>query len=156
MGWEADVNATIAAFICGLLFGAGLLISGMAQPTKVLNFLDLFGRWDPSLAFVMASALIVSFVGYAVAKRRTQPYFAPQSLWPTKSDIDRPLVVGAVMFGLGWGLVGLCPGPAIVDLATLQPKVIGFVIAMVAGMVLHELWGVRVPTQRSMPSVSDG
>jgi len=135
--------ATLAAFFCGLLFGIGLMISGMAQPSKVLNFLDLFGTWDASLAFVMAAALVVSGAGYALAKRRPQPLLAAQSLWPSKTDIDMPLVVGSVLFGIGWGLVGLCPGPALVNLATLSPPVIVFVVAMAAGMVLHDQWSAR-------------
>lgn len=132
----------IAAFACGLLFGAGLLISGMAQPAKVLNFLDLFGTWDPSLALVMAAALAVSGLGFAIAKNR-KPLLAAQSFWPTRSEIDSPLLAGAVLFGAGWGLVGLCPGPALVDLATLSPQVIVFVIAMTAGMALHDWWRGR-------------
>ena len=125
---------------CGLLFGIGLLISGMAEPTKVLNFLDIFGPWDPSLALVMAAALLVSGIGFARVRRRTQPVFTTQSLWPTRTDIDAPLVLGAVLFGIGWGLVGLCPGPALVDLATLSSRVIAFVAAMGAGMILHDVW----------------
>jgi hypothetical protein len=135
--------ATIAAFLCGLLFGIGLMISGMAQPAKVLNFLDLFGTWDASLAFVMAAALVISGVGYALAKRRAQPLLARQSLWPSKTTIDLPLVFGSVLFGIGWGLVGLCPGPALVNLATFAPPVIVFVAAMAAGMILHDQWSAR-------------
>lgn len=95
----------IATFGCGLLFGAGLLISGMAQPAKVLNFLDLFGTWDPSLALVMAAALAASSAGFALARPR-KPLFAPQSLWPTNSQLDSPLIIGSALFGVGWGLVG--------------------------------------------------
>src|SRR5262245_7456934 len=103
--------ANLAAALCGILFGFGLIVSGMAQPAKVLNFLDLFGRWDPSLAFVMASALAVSGAGYALAKRRARPFAAAQWNWPAGNVIDAQLVTGACLFGLGWGLVGLCPGP---------------------------------------------
>jgi uncharacterized membrane protein YedE/YeeE len=133
----------LAALICGFVFGWGLLISGMMQPAKVLAFLDIFGNWDPSLAVVMAAALIVSSAGFALAKRRGRPAFAAQSLWPTRTDIDRPLVIGAVLFGVGWGLSGLCPGPALENLATLSPRLIVFVIAMAAGMVLHDVWQKR-------------
>lgn len=133
---------TIVSFVCGLIFGAGLLISGMAQPAKVLNFLDLFGTWDPSLALVMAAALAVSGIGFVIAKPR-KPLLAPQSLWPTHTDIDPPLIFGAVLFGSGWGLVGLCPGPALINLATLSPQVIVFVVAMGAGMALHDWWRRR-------------
>src|SRR5215470_17213344 len=105
---------------CGLIFGFGLLISGMMQPEKVLAFLDIFGAWDPSLAVVMAAALAVSSAGFWLARRCRHPLLAPQSYWPTRNDIDRPLVLGAVLFGAGWGLVGLCPGPALENLATLS------------------------------------
>jgi uncharacterized membrane protein YedE/YeeE len=124
------------------------LISGMMQPAKVLAFLDIFGNWDPSLAVVMAAALAVSSAGFALAKRRERPLFAAQSLWPTRSDIDRPLVIGAVLFGTGWGLSGLCPGPALENLATLSPRLVVFVIAMAAGMVLHDAWQKWRPTMR--------
>jgi uncharacterized protein len=133
----------IAASICGFIFGWGLLISGMVQPAKVLAFLDIFGSWDPSLAVVMAVALVVSSAGFVLAKRQAQPLFAAQNLWPTKTDIDHPLVIGAVLFGAGWGLVGLCPGPALANLASLSPRVILFVVAMAAGMALNDFWQTR-------------
>ena len=107
------MRGTLASLVCGLIFGFGLMISGMTQPTKILGFLDIFGAWDPSLAVVMAAALVVTGLGFALARRRPAPVIAPQCLWPTKTAIDRPLVIGAVLFGLGWGLVGLCPGPAL-------------------------------------------
>jgi uncharacterized protein len=138
----------IAALICGFIFGWGLLISGMMQPAKVLAFLDIFGNWDPSLAVVMAAALAVSSAGFALARRRGQPLFAAQSLWPSKTDIDRPLVVGAMLFGAGWGLVGLCPGPALENIATLSPRVFVFVVAMAAGMLLHDAWQKWRPMMR--------
>lgn len=110
----------VATLGCGFIFGWGLLVSGMVQPAKVLAFLDIFGasdgRWDPSLAVVMAAALAVSGLGYALAKRRQQPILparmSPRMLWPSKTEIDRELVIGSALFGAGWGLVGLCPGPA--------------------------------------------
>jgi uncharacterized membrane protein YedE/YeeE len=132
-----------ACLFCGFVFGWGLLISGMMQPAKVLAFLDIFGAWDPSLAVVMAAALAVSSLGYAFAKRRPRPIFAERSLWPDRKDIDGPLVLGSLSFGIGWGLVGLCPGPALENLATLSPKVIVFVLAMAAGMALHDRWQHR-------------
>lgn len=131
---------TIASLVCGFIFGLGLLVSGMVQPTKVLGFLDIFGVWDPSLAVVMATALVVSNTGFILARCRQRPLLAPQSLWPTKSSIDRPLVIGSALFGVGWGLVGLCPGPALENLATLSPRVIVFVVAMALGILMHNLW----------------
>jgi uncharacterized protein len=130
----------IASLLCGLVFGAGLLISGMVQPSKVLGFLDIFGAWDPSLAVVMIAALAVSTPGFMLARRHAQPMLAPECLWPTKKSIDYPLVMGAALFGIGWGLVGLCPGPALESLATLSPDVIVFVVAMAGGMLLFQFW----------------
>jgi hypothetical protein len=94
----------LASLLCGLIFGLGLLISGMTQPAKVLGFLDIFGRWDPTLAFVMAAALVVSSVGFSLARQRGRPVLAARLLWPTRTDIDRPLVVGSALFGIGWAL----------------------------------------------------
>ncbi len=112
----------IAALFCGLIFGWGLLISEMVQPAKVLGFLDVFGAWDPSLAVVMAAALTVSVPGFMLVRRQTRPILTAQTVWPAKTDIDRPLVIGSALFGAGWGLVGLCPGPALENLATLSPR----------------------------------
>jgi uncharacterized membrane protein YedE/YeeE len=112
----------------------------MVQPTKVLGFLDIFGAWDPSLAVVMIAALAVSIPGFMLARRHPRPLLATQSFWPTRIGLDRSLVIGSALFGVGWGLVGLCPGPALESLATLSPGVIAFVAAMSAGMVLHDFW----------------
>ena len=139
----------VAAFACGLVFGLGIVISGMAQPAKVLGFLDVFGAFDPTLAVVMAAALIFAAPGFVLARRRDKPLLAPKNLWPTRTAIDRPLVIGATLFGVGWGLVGLCPGPAIVDLATLSPRVIMFVVAMGLGMALHDFALTRGQPQPS-------
>ena len=136
----------LASFACGLIFGAGLLISGMTDPDKVLGFLDIFGAWDATLAFVMAGAVAVSAAGFALARRRGAPLLASSFQWPTRRDIDGPLVVGAVLFGVGWGLVGICPGPALVNLAGLSLPVIVFVGAMVIGMIGYELWPAREQT----------
>ena len=135
----------LASFLCGLIFGFGLLISGMTQPAKVLGFLDIFGRWDPTLAFVMAAALVVSGIGFALMRRPRRPVLAARYLWPTRTDIDWRLVVGSVLFGVGWGLVGLCPGPALVNLASLMPRVTVFVLAMAAGMIVKDQLDRRVP-----------
>ncbi len=136
----------LASFVCGLIFGLGLLISGMTQPAKVLGFLDIFGRWDPTLAFVMAAALAVSGIGFALLRQRERPLLAVRYLWPTRTDIDRPLVVGSVLFGIGWGLVGLCPGPALVNFVALIPRVMMFALAMAAGMIIKDLWHRRAPS----------
>src|ERR1700704_3473383 len=135
----------IASLLCGLIFGAGLLISGMVQPTKVLGFLDIFGAWDPSLAVVMAAALAVSVPGFTLANGRSRPLLTARSTWPTKRDIDLPLIVGAALFGIGWGLVGLCPGAALGSPATLSPGVIVFLVAMAAGMGLKDYRGMFWP-----------
>jgi uncharacterized protein len=128
----------IASFVCGLIFGAGLLISGMTQPDKVLGFLDISGAWDATLAFVMAGAVAVATIGFTLARRRGAPVLAPKYLWPTRNDIDAPLVLGAILFGIGWGLVGICPGPALVNLAGLSQPILIFVAAMVLGMLGYE------------------
>ena len=149
---------TIASLLCGLIFGAGLLISGMVQPTKVLGFLDIFGAWDPTLAVVMAAALAVSVPGFLLAKGRSQPLLAARNFWPAKDYIDRPLVIGSALFGIGWGLVGMCPGPALESLATLSPDVLVFVAAMAAGMVVRDLWqrSRHVPRREEAMASADG
>ena len=126
----------VSAFAVGLLFGLGLIVSGMANPAKVLAFLDVTGRWDPSLALVMAGAVTVSAVGYRVARRRGRPVFAPRLDIPTRRDLDPRLIAGAAVFGLGWGLAGLCPGPALTILTLLPARAATFVAAMVVGMLL--------------------
>lgn len=134
----------LAALLSGLIFGFGLAISGMTQPTRVLGFLDVLGlasgTCDPTLAFVMIGALAVAAPGYLLTRRRDRPLLAKVAAWPTKRDIDRPLVAGAALFGLGWGLVGLCPGPAIANLATLSSRIVAFVIAMAVGMLALDFW----------------
>ena len=149
----------VASLVCGLIFGAGLLISGMVQPTKVLGFLDIFGAWEPSLAVVMAAALAVSVPGFMLAGRRSRPWLASHYFWPGKSGVDLPLVAGAALFGIGWGLVGFCPGPALESLATLSPGVIVFVVAMAAGMAVHDVWQRSRPMaerDRQLASATDG
>lgn len=138
---------TVSAFAVGLLFGLGLLVSGMAAPAKVLAFLDVTGRWDPSLAFVMAGAVAVSAAGYRLARRRGRPILAPRLDVPARRDLDGRLIAGAAIFGLGWGLAGLCPGPALTILTVAPMEAVTFVAAMVAGMLLFRL----VPAARLKP-----
>lgn len=128
----------ITEFAVGLLFGIGLILSGMTDPGKVLGFLDLAGLWDPSLALVMGGAILVGLLAFAVAKRRTRSFLGGALSLPKSTVIDRRLVMGSLSFGVGWGLAGFCPGPALVSLGTGQPKAVVFVLAMVAGMGLFE------------------
>ena len=129
--------ARVWVFLSGLLFGLGLTVSGMINPAKVIGFLDLAGDWDPSLALVMATALLVSLPGFRLILKREQPLFAAKFFLPEKSDIDSPLVGGAALFGIGWGLAGFCPGPALAAAASLNSSVLLFLAAMVGGMLLH-------------------
>ena len=129
----------LTALLAGLLFGAGITVSGMVNPMKVQNFLDLFGDWDPTLLFVMGAALAVTYAGYQLVLKAPRPRFALAFILPSLQGIDERLIGGAVVFGLGWGLTGFCPGPAITSLGTGNPKAVIFVIAMVAGMALYEL-----------------
>jgi uncharacterized membrane protein YedE/YeeE len=162
MALEVEAVLTvIASFACGLIFGFGLLISGMTDPMKVLGFLDILGPWDPTLAFVMIGALAVSAAGFAFAKRRGAPILASRNLWPALTNIDAPLVAGSILFGIGWGLVGLCPGPAIVNLGTLSARVVLFVVAMALGMMLQEAWQKRArqaapPDRAAIAEAVDG
>jgi uncharacterized membrane protein YedE/YeeE len=129
----------VLVFAIGLLFGIGLIVSGMTDPAKVLGFLDLAGDWDPSLLFVMGGAVLVATVGFGLARRRRQtPFGAPITL-PAATAIDRRLVLGSVVFGAGWGLAGFCPGPALASLGTGRTEPLLFCLAMVAGMGVFEL-----------------
>ena len=130
---------SVVAFIAGLVFGLGLLLSGMADPAKVLGFLDLAGPWDPSLALVMAGAVGIGVIAFALARRRSRSLFGDAMQLPTKRAIDRRLIAGSLLFGAGWGLAGFCPGPAIVALGLGNGKAVVFVAAMLAGMGLFEL-----------------
>ena len=130
-------------FAVGLLFGWGLILAGMTDPGKVIGFLDLAGAWDPSLAFVMGGAIAVGFFAFALAKKRTTNLFGGALHLPTSRDIDRPLVIGALLFGAGWGLAGFCPGPGIVSMAAGEFKGLVFVAAMVAGMAVFEFTDKR-------------
>ena len=129
----------ITEFFVGLLFGLGLLLSGMSDPAKVLGFLDLFGTWDPSLAFVMGGAIAVGFFAFALARKRTTNFLGGAMQLPKSTQIDKRLVLGGLTFGAGWGLAGFCPGPGIVSMASGEVKAAVFVAAMVVGMVLYEV-----------------
>lgn len=128
-----------SAFATGLIFGLGLIVSGMTDPSKVIGFLDLAGRWDPSLAFVMAGAIAVGFFAYRFARKRTAAFLGGAMRLPVAREVDRRLVLGSLAFGIGWGLAGLCPGPAIVSLGAGQEKAYVFVLAMLAGMAVYEM-----------------
>ena len=132
-----------AALASGVVFGAGLALADMTNPAKVQNFLDVLGSWDPSLAFVMGTALVTSALGYRVARRRGAPLLAPAFTLPDRRDLDAKLVAGAGLFGVGWGLGGFCPGPALAGLLQGVPQVYPFVFAMLVGMWLHDRWAVR-------------
>lgn len=129
----------VSEFLVGLLFGLGLILSGMTDPGKVTGFLDLFGLWDPSLALVMGGAIAVGFFAFTLAKKRTINFLGGMLRLPTNAQIDKPLIIGSVLFGAGWGLAGFCPGPALVSMASGQPKALIFVVAMLIGMVGFEL-----------------
>ena len=144
----------LTEFLVGLLFGLGLMLSGMTDPGKVIGFLDLFGAWDPSLALVMGGAILVGFFAFTVAKKRTTTFLGGVLRFPTNMDIDKKLVVGSVLFGAGWGLAGFCPGPAMVSMADGQPKALVFVLAMLVGMLGFELMDRFVHAPRKTKSIS--
>ena len=133
----------IASLLAGLIFGLGLIVSGMANPEKVLGFLDIAGAWDPSLAFVMAGAIIVGVVAFAVARKRTLSFLGFNMTLPANNRIEKRLIIGSMMFGIGWGIAGFCPGPALVALGAGEAKGVVFVASMVAGMVIFELFERR-------------
>lgn len=127
---------SIVALVAGLIFGVGLVVSGMSNPAKVLNFLDLFGTWDPSLAFVMGGAVVVTFIGYRLVFKRPAPVLSQAFHVPTRNDVDAKLLTGAAIFGLGWGLGGFCPGPAFTALPLGSTGILAFFPAMLVGMGL--------------------
>ncbi|MFC5497269.1 DUF6691 family protein [Caenimonas terrae] len=129
----------IVSLFTGLIFGLGLILSGMSNPAKVLGFLDLAGRWDPSLALVMAGAIAVGVLAFALARRRALSVLGLEMRLPTGGPIDARLMGGSAMFGVGWGIAGFCPGPALVALGMGEPKAAAFVAAMLAGMAIFEL-----------------
>lgn len=129
----------LAALVVGFVFAIGLGISGMTQPQKVVGFLDLFGNWDPSLIFVMVGGIIVHFATYKLIRKRKSPLLSKDWHVPTKKEITPALVIGSLLFGIGWGLGGFCPGPAVTSLASFEPKPYIFVLSMIVGMFLFRL-----------------
>jgi uncharacterized membrane protein YedE/YeeE len=141
----------VFALLAGILFGAGLTLSDMVNQARVLDFLDVAGTWDPTLMFVMAGGLAVTTAGYKLIFRRGSPFFADRFNLPIQRRIDLPLVGGAALFGVGWGLAGICPGPALTDLATLEPKVLLFVATMLLGMIVASAWRDRLSAMKALP-----
>jgi uncharacterized membrane protein YedE/YeeE len=139
----------IPPLISGSLFGAGLGLGGMTDPARVRGFLDLFGRWDPTLAFVMAGAVLVMAIAWAIQRRMERPALAESFALPDARHIDAPLIGGAALFGIGWGLAGLCPGPALASLALAPLEVLPFLAAMLAGMAIHH----RVTSPPRIPAL---
>lgn len=142
----------VTSLLAGLVFGLGLILSGMANPAKVLGFLDLAGRWDPSLALVMAGAIAVGVFSFAFAKTRTLSFLGAEMKLATACHIDRRLIVGGLLFGIGWGIAGFCPGPALVALGMGQSKAVVFVAAMLAGMGVFELLERRKQSAKPSPA----
>lgn len=143
-----SARQSVASLSLGVLFGTGLLISGMVFPQKVQDFLDLFGHWDPSLALVMGSAVLVALLTFPLILRRERPLLGQRFHLPTAKNIDSKLVVGGILFGIGWGLGGYCPGPAIVSVAGGSTQAMLFVVAMLLGMALHRAYqDFRSPMQ---------
>ena len=124
---------TLMGYLAGLLFGLGLAIGGMTDPTRVLNFLDVFGDWDPTLMFVLGGAVTTTFIGYRLVLSRSQPLFAKAFLLPTRRDVDVKLMSGAALFGIGWGLSGYCPGPAFASFAGLTTPLMAMLVSMIGG-----------------------
>lgn len=130
------MNRVLVSLLCGLIFGVGPIIAQMTNPAKIIGFLDISGQWDPSLALVMAAAVAVFSIAYRLALRRHAPVFEERFILPEKTRLDKPLIIGSLIFGAGWGLAGFCPGPAIASIGFGDPRVWAFVVAMLAGMGL--------------------
>ena len=128
--------------VSGTLFGAGLTLSGMTDPARVRGFLDVFGAWDPTLVFVMGGAVLVMAVAWRIRNRMGAPLFAERFSLPDRTDLDRRLIAGSILFGVGWGIAGLCPGPAVASLALAPLTVLPFVLAMLAGMAAQQVFSL--------------
>jgi uncharacterized protein len=138
----------LASLVVGIIFGIGLALSGMTQPGKVIGFLDLFGQWDPSLIFVMGGAVLVHFVTYHLIRHRTSPLLTTQWHLPNKKDITPSLIIGSSLFGIGWGLGGYCPGPAVTSLMSFSHRPLIFVGSMILGMVLFKFVDSKLQLRR--------
>ena len=145
------MRQVLAGLAAGTLFGAGLAVSGMADPAVVLGFLDLAGSWNPALALVMAGAVSVAFAGYRLVLRRGRPLWGERFALPAARAIDARLLGGAALFGIGWGLAGYCPGPAVASLAALRPGTLAFVLAMLGGMILARTLARATPSGAAAP-----
>lgn len=148
---NSQTKRRVAALVAGLLFGVGLALSGMVLPEKVIGFLDVAGKWDPSLALVMVGAIGVHFFAVRLAYKRAAPLFGGGFQLPTKKELDPKLITGAALFGIGWGLAGICPGPGLVNLLTGSFGAAVFVGAMLVGMVI-EYWTIEARAQKPSPS----
>lgn len=138
----------ITALIVGFLFAIGLGISGMTQTQKIIGFLDIFGKWDPTIVFVMSGAVIVHFITYKFIRKRKSPVLSPQWHVPNKRELTPSLIIGATVFGFGWGLGGFCPGPALTSVASFELKPILFVLSMIVGMILFRLLDTQLKLQK--------
>jgi uncharacterized membrane protein YedE/YeeE len=139
------------SILAGMIFGAGLTLSDMVNPARILNFLDVAGGWDPTLIFVMAGGFAVTMLGYKFVFRRKSPLFADKFNLPIQRQIDLPLVGGAALFGVGWGLAGICPGPALTDIVILEPKVFLYIAAMLVGMIVARVFQGRLSAMKVLP-----
>lgn len=132
------MKSTLVAFVSGIIFSVGLVVSGMINPHKVIGFLDILGDWDISLLFVMGGAVTFNLIAFRFVTKRKEPFFSADWHLPTSSDLDKKLVIGSALFGIGWGIAGICPGPGIVNLVTLKPEAIYFVASLVLGMLVFQ------------------
>ena len=147
----------LSGLIAGIIFGAGLVIAGMTDPAKVLAFLTLNANWDPALIFVLGGAVVVATVGYRLVGLRSTPLFDDDFHAPSSTVIDRRLIGGSAVFGLGWGIAGFCPGPALVGVMTLDPRAAVFLVAFVAGLLIYERWFTAAPVPEvAEPATIDG
>jgi hypothetical protein len=138
----------LAALVVGFIFAIGLGVSGMIQPQKVVGFLNLFGDWDPSLIFVLGGSVVVHFITYRLIRKRPTPLLAPHWQVSTKTEITPALIIGSTLFGIGWGLGGLCPGPAVTSLASFEPRPVIFVVSMLVGMFLFKQLDKKLKLQK--------